>query len=215
MSYVSSNQVIKLFSILNESKLSYTLIRNLNNELPNSLLIGKDIDILIPHYQRNDFLNLIKKYGFSKKPHPLRNQKYLYGTKPFEFFINDKNVLIDINYDLMTKSINAGEWIPLDQEIQSRIYKNLKICNVDGLEYQILGDCEEFIALLARCIFEKRGFSNIYIDRIEELKKLVDFSEINSLLELVFFKFSKTLISMVQKNKYAKIFQTYIEYREY
>ena len=47
MKYYSEADIIHFFNALNKSALNYILLRNIGNELPAELLIGKDIDLLI------------------------------------------------------------------------------------------------------------------------------------------------------------------------
>ncbi len=58
MSFVEGKELINIFRLLNESSLPYILMRNINNELPSSLEVGKDIDILINKSDEKEFINL-------------------------------------------------------------------------------------------------------------------------------------------------------------
>ena len=72
MSYVNPESIIDMFNNLNAAGLRYILIRNINSELPDSLKIGKDIDLLVPYKERSKFINFLIITRFKKKSHPHR-----------------------------------------------------------------------------------------------------------------------------------------------
>ena len=117
MSYVNPKSIIDIFNNLNAAGLKYILIRNINSKLPNNLRIGKDIDLLVPHNERSKFIIFLIEKGFTNIRHPFCNDIFLYGTNKFEKFVNKDNMLLDLNYQLACRSLNAGEWIPLDYKI--------------------------------------------------------------------------------------------------
>ena len=47
MNFIQASELKKIFKLLNEAEVNYILMRNLGNEIPSNLIIGKDIDILI------------------------------------------------------------------------------------------------------------------------------------------------------------------------
>ena len=56
MKYYSEADIIHFFNALNKSALNYILLRNIGNELPAELLIGKDIDLLIKKTDEEKFI---------------------------------------------------------------------------------------------------------------------------------------------------------------
>ena len=64
MSLINRDELIDIFNILNESKLNYILLRNIGDELPSHLKIGKDIDVLIKKKDESNF-----KYFFQSMMH--------------------------------------------------------------------------------------------------------------------------------------------------
>ena len=115
---ILGSKIIELFNKLNESKLDYILIRNIKNELPNNLIIGKDIDILVDHNQLDDLKSFLKENSFKEILHPHRSNVFLYGVKKFKFYRNPDHILFDLNFELVCRSLDAGQWIPLDQVVQ-------------------------------------------------------------------------------------------------
>ena len=215
MSYVNPNSIIDIFNKLNTSGFEYILIRNINNELPGSLRIGKDIDLLINHNERRKFINFLKANGFKGISHPHQHDRFLYGVKVFEFFVNKYNVLLDLNYQLACRSLNAGEWIPLDHKIQDSAWKNKVIYKIDNFTYYSLGMEDEFVALVTRSIFDKKKFQNGYMERIDELMKLIDVNEVIAKFQLIFFKFTSVLLSMLKERQYKVILDRYLSFSEY
>lgn len=215
MSYVNPKSIINVFNKLNTASLDYILIRNINNELPDSLRIGKDIDLLVHYNDRRGFINFLVERGFKSIKHPHCDNIFLYGANKFEFFVNKDNVLLDLNYQLTCRSINAGEWIPLDQKIQDSAWKNKKINENGKFTYYSLSAEDEFVVLVTRSIFDKKEFQNGYIDRIEELINLIDVNDVIAKFQLVFFKFTPLLLTMLKNSQYEMILERYISFSEY
>jgi len=215
MSYVNPESIIDMFNNLNAAGLRYILIRNINSELPDSLKIGKDIDLLVPYKERSKFINFLIKKGFKNIRHPHCNDIFLYGVNKFEFFINKDNVLLDLNYQLACRSLNAGEWIPLDHKIQDSAWENKKFNKSDKFAYYSLGTEDEFISLVTRSIFDKKEFQKGYIKRIDELINVIDVNDVIAKFQLIFFKFTSVLLSMLKKRQYQMILDQYISFSEY
>jgi hypothetical protein len=214
---IDSSEIIAIFSQLNLCSEQYLLIRNINNELPNNLTIGKDIDILINKKNKFLFSNFLHERGFKSVKHPLFNDIFLYGVDKFEFKINSKNnIILDLNFQLVCRSFNAGEWIPLDQTIQESAWENrIFIEHESGLSYWTLGHEDEFVSLLVRSVFDKKYFLEGYVTRIEELLGLIDIAIVQSKLDLVFFKFTSVLLNLIEKKDYSNIIGEYVKFKDY
>lgn len=215
MNCVNPKSIIDIFNKLNAAGLDYILIRNIHNELPNSLKIGKDIDLLVPYSERSKFINFLIEKGFKKIRHPHCNDIFLYGVNKFEFFLNKDKVLLDLNYQLACRSLNAGEWIPLDYKIQDSAWENKKLNKIDRFTYYSLGMEDEFVALVTRSVFDKKEFQKGYIERIDELINVIDVNDVIAKFQLVFFKFTPVLLSMLKKRQFDMILDRYISFSEY
>ena len=215
MSYVNPNAIIEIFNKLNTSGFEYILIRNINNELPTGLRIGKDIDLLVHYNDRREFINFLKTSGFKRINHPHQHDKFLYGVRIFEFFVNKDNVLLDLNYQLACRSLNAGEWIPLDNKIQDSAWKNKVTNKIDNFSFYSLGLEDEFVALVTRSIFDKKEFQDGYMERIEELMNHIDANEVIAKFQLIFFKFTPVLFSMLKERQYKAVLDRYLSFMEY
>jgi len=214
MNFIKSTEIINIFKLLNENKVEYILIRNINNELPDNLEIGKDIDLLVE--DREKIVKILKKNNFKKITHPHQNNIFLYGVEKFEFYKNDKELLFDLNFQIAVRSLDAGQWIPLDQKIQESTWKNKRFVQLeDDFGYWTLSYNDEFIILIARSIFDKREFQEGYIRRIDELKDKIDIEDVKEKMGLVFFKFTPYLLEMIEKKDYENIIKNYIQFKEY
>ena len=102
MNFVESNELVKVFKLLNESGLNYILMRNINTELPASLEIGKDIDILIDKKDEKKLVEFFHKYSYDTIDHPFKYDVFLYGVDRFEFKYNNNNnkILFDLNFQI-------------------------------------------------------------------------------------------------------------------
>ena len=215
MLYFAAEIVTNFFKTINEYNFPYCLMRNLQNELPDSLEKGKDIDILIPYQNKDDFGNYLRANGFQNKNHPLKNDIFLYNTYPFEMYENNLGLLIDVNYSLSVRSLNRGEWIPLHKKIQEKAFEDLRIHSNGKIQYNTLSFEIELISLITRCIFDYNHFPKRYRNRITELIKCVEHDLLIYLLELIFFRYSKYLYDLLIKMEYDIIFESYLKFKDY
>ena len=215
MSYVNPKSIIDVFNKLSAAGLNYILVRNINNEFPSSLRLRKDIDLLVHYKERGKFINFLIEKGFKNIRHPHCNNIFLYGVDKFEFFVNKDDVLLDLNYQLACRSLNAGEWIPLDRKIQDSAWENKKINKFNKFTYYSLGMEDEFVALVTRSIFDKKEFQKGYIKRIDELINVIDINDVITKFQLTFFKFTPVLLNMLKKRQYEMILDRYISFSEY
>ena len=211
---IDSSEITSLFSILNSTGHEYILLRNIGNELPFSLSKGKDIDLLTR--QGSGLESFLITQGFKEASHPHQNDVFLYGVRKFKFFHNKKNnILLDLHYELACRSLNAGEWIPLDQYIQRSVWTNCKSSSFDSLTAMVLDEHDELVSLVVRCIFDKRNFPAGYRARISEL---LDLCQANNLIErfgLVFFKYTNQLIKHLTDRQFDVVIDDYIRFKAY
>ena len=214
MNVVDADEIKKVFKLLNDNNIDYILLRNTNNEIPNALKVGKDIDLLV---KDNILIDFLRKQNFNIVSHPHRNNIYLYGVKKFIFMKNKiNNIIFDLHFQIAVRSLDAGQWIPLDQKIQESAWKNKRFEKIDeDFGYWTLSYNDEFISLIARSIFDKREFQEGYIKRIEELKSKIDLKDVEEKLKLVFFKYTPYLLEQIEKKQYNNIIKNYIQFKEY
>ena len=218
MKLIESNDVKKIFYLLNEAKIDYILLRNINNELPNDLQQKKDIDILVKKKDED----IIKFFFYSNEyieiNHPLRNRNFLYGVDKFKFIYNkNNNIIFDLSYQITVSSLNQElSIVPLDKVIQESAWKNkwLKKINND-FRYWTLSYEDEFVCLISRSIFDKKSFLEGYIKRINKLFDCVDKSDVLEKLNLIYFKFTPYLMEFIKNKRYDEIIKQYLEFKEY
>ncbi len=217
MKLIQSEELINVFNLLNESKLNYILLRNIDNELPISLTVGKDIDILVHKKDEKEFIDFFNTHKYQKIKHPHENNIFLYGVNKFQFIHNKfNNILFDLNFQIAVRSLDSGQWIPLDQIIQESAWENRRFEKVDDkFGYWTLSYNDEFITLLARSIFDKREFQQGYINRINELYSKIDIDDVVEKLNMVFFKFTPYLLEMIENKDFDNIINKYLTFKEY
>lgn len=217
MTLIDPAELIRIFNKLNESGLSYILLRNINHELPDNLKVGKDIDLLVQKHEEQEFKVFFNNNGYNPIKHPFRNDTFLYGVDRFEFKYNNNNkILFDLNFQLAVRSLDVGQWIPLDQEIQDSAWRNMRFEKSNsGFSYWTLSREDELVTLVSRSIFDKKNFDEGYIRRIEELMPLVSLCEVEYKLRLIFFKFTPYLVSLISNKQYQNIIYNYLKFKEY
>jgi len=212
---IAEEEIVRAFELLNESSCEYILMRNIGNEIPGHLEYGKDIDILIRHSCKNRMVDFLKDNGFCRAKHPLERDVFLYGVQPCIQMKNKAGVLFDLNFDLAVRSLDAGQWIPLDQRIQGSVWENKKVRKNKDFKYWAMDYEDELVTLVARSVFDKKIFSYGYINRISELLSLIDEESILCKLKLIFFKFTPFLMEYLKRGEYEIIFKKYIEFKNY
>lgn len=216
MLFIKKESIIDFFDKLNKSKLSYVLIRNINRELPDSLIKGKDIDLLVKYSDKELIYNFLKKNGFKKVKHPHRKNIYLYGINKFEFFVNKEGLILDLNFSLVCRSLDKGQWLPIDQVIQNSAWQNKLFYSLSSnLNYWSLSKEDTFITLIVRSVFDKKKFDEGYIVGIEELVDVIDMSDVILKLNLIFFKYTDTLIEQIKIKSYSTIIDNYFKFNKY
>ena len=120
MKLIETNEVKAIFNLLNNSKLNYIITWNINNELPSHLKAGKDIDILVNKKDEKKFVHFFRSHNYKATNHPFKYDIFLYGVDRFEFKYMNKNNQIDFDlvFQLAVRSLDAGQFIPLDKIIQ-------------------------------------------------------------------------------------------------
>lgn len=216
MRLVDKEAIISIFQKMEDEGLRYILIRNINHELPSNLEVGKDIDILVKKSDSRAWDEFLRKNGYYVIPHPFASDVFLYGVDRFVQYKNTSNVLIDLNFQLAVRSLDAGQWIPLDEAIQRSAWENMRFYRDEtGLMYWTLGFEDELVALIARSVFDKRRFEEGYVQRIGELFTLTDTTTVLEKLEKVFFKFTPFLWSLLETKQYDEIVKKHLEFRGY
>jgi len=215
--YYPEKDVIDFFYMLKQYNITYLLIKNINNELPNNLQYNKDIDILVhpKDYNRYKYVMLSNDYKNLKHPYGIENGwMFLYALEVPTIFQNIKNgLLIDACSTLCTKSLNMNAWIPLDKEIQESIWKD-KILNKNQLWYE-MDKANLAVYLVTRAIFEKNFFSDMYKMEIKKIKSLYYEDYVVNKFEKIFFKFTPKLIYLLKNEEYDDILKEYISFAEY
>ena len=218
MKFIESNEIKKIFNLINKSKLNYILMWNINSELPSALKVGKDIDILIKKQDEKKFINFFKNNNYQQTNHPFKFDIFLYGVDKFEFKYNNfyNNIDFDINFKIVVRSLDAGQFIPLDQSIQKSAWQNRRFEKIsEDFGYWTLSYEDEFVCLVARSIFDKKEFKNGHIKRINKLIKLVDRNIVLEKLKKVFFRYTSNLFKSLENQNYEVIIDNYLQFREY
>lgn len=215
---VEAKYIISFFNQLNQSGLDYILIRNINEELPLSLERGKDIDLLVKKQNQKDFRKFFFANQYKEIEHPFSKDTYLYtADKPIKFLSSSNaGVWIDLNFQALVRSLDAGQWIPLDNNIQESLWENRKqVCNSNDFSYWALSEEDEFVLLVARAIFDKKCFTEGYLKRIKELWPLVNKPLIEEKFNQIFFKFSFCLMELIEKHSFQEIIEKYLTFVGY
>ena len=214
-SFVNTEYINELFKILEEGKIEFALLRNIDEELPDKLSVNKDIDIIVHPKDIEKLISTLRNNQWSLVKHPWDfgdNFTFLYSMDPFLFF--KKNQLhLDVCFQLACRSLNNGEWFPLDESIQDSIWINKK--KVDKPWNYVLSNEDYLIHLLTRSIFDKKEFTTGYIVEIEKIFPNLDSEKLKEKLELIFFKYTSILIKMIEGKDYKKIRSHYINYSNY
>lgn len=215
MAIIDKTIVLSLFEDLNRNGIEYVLLRNLGNEFPSNHSSDKDMDILVHKRSQKPFHELMSKGCWKKIQHPWdfgNNFIFLYAMDPFEMYIKS-NLNLDVCYQLNCRSINDGEWMPLDQSINDSVWINKQKNSV----FPWFEMCREdqLVHLITRCIFDKKRFPTEYINEIDALYQKVDLEMLREKLKYVFFKFTPVLMKNIENSAYENLVNKYLQFSDY
>ncbi len=215
--FYKAEDVRELFNILNAHNINYILTKNISDELPDKLKIGKDIDLIIHPNDYDKFKTLLADFGYRKITHPHGKEVgwiFMYGAHENIFLRHATNSLIvDAYAELCTKSIVMNAWLPLDRIIQESVWAD-KVWDAEN-QWWIMDDENMIIYLITRSVFEKNKFTEAYIREIDKRMRFLVSPDARRKLEKVFFKFTNTLLKMVSKGKYKEILTAYLMFTDY
>lgn len=218
MKLIQADEIKNIFSLLNKSKLNYIITWNIDNELPSALKVGKDIDILIKKNDEKKFINFFHTNNYQTTNHPFKYDIFLYGVDTFEFkYMNyDNNIDFDMVFQIAVRSLDAGQFIPLDQKIQVSAWRNKRFeKSSDDFGYWTLSYEDELVCLIARSIFDKGEFKGGHTKRINELLKLINKNDVLDKLYVIFFKYTPQLFKHIEDKDYNGIIKDYLNFKEY
>jgi len=206
-------KIVEVFELLDESNVQYVMLRGISNLLPDQLNKGKDIDILVHKDDKLKVHKILRKLFFIIDPR-LSEYTYLYGVTEFRYYRNFlHDIAIDICFELTCRSLNGGEIVPLDKAIQSNIFDNI-IFDREFHWKRELSIENQMIYEISYAILNKDGselaLKNAYKTNDENILKSVE-----DKLEMVFFKFTPILMSLLKGSKYKDIYNSYLTFKEY
>src|SRR5690554_1548038 len=213
--FVDGQKVAELFNLLIDGGVKFALLRNFNNEIPDKLSVDNDIDIIVNPDDLKLLRTILKKNKWKEVRHPWdfgNNFVFLYSMNSFLFYRKD-GISLDICFQLCCRSLNRGEWFPLDEAIQVSVWENRKEVS-DVWRYELSNE-DYLIHLITRSIFDKKKFTENYIQAIESVLHFTDKMKVKAKLEVVFFKFTDTLIDCIYSKEYNSIVNRYITFSDY
>lgn len=216
---IPRDEILFVFQLFNDSKIEYALMTNNNDELPDNLLSGKDIDILVSPLQIELLDSILQKNNYIQIPHPKGKSNgwgFSYGSIEHQKWKKqwvEYDLELDIQFQLMCSSLQPNIWIPLDRSINEDAFK-LRTFNSTLSCYE-LDDETRLIYLIARCVFDKNTFNDIYIKEIEKRSGLLSDKSFQIKMKKVFFNYSERIIQLLCEKKYNDIIHDYITFKNY
>ncbi|MBE8949444.1 MAG: hypothetical protein SR3Q1_02435 [Quinella sp. 3Q1] len=215
--FYKAEDVRAMFQLLNDYEINYLLTKNIADELPDKLKLGKDIDLIVHIEDYEKFQAVLNHFGYKKIVHPHGKERgwfFMYGAHENLFMTNPATgLIVDAYAELCTKSIERNAWLPLDKIVQNSIWQN-KVWDAAN-QWWIMDDENLVVYLLTRSVFEKNGFSDAYVREIEKRKNFLANPTARQKLEKIFFKFTDTLIEKVCAGRYAEILLSYLTFTDY
>jgi hypothetical protein len=213
MKFFEEELLLNFFSIINVEDIVYVLLRNINNELPKKLSIKKDIDIIVKENNLDLFHKTLMNNDWNQIRHPYYRIPFLYGMTPFRFY-NKEGLHIDVCCQLSCRSLNNGEWFPLDMKIQSGLWGRIISTPEAPWKYRLSYE-DEVLHLMTRCIFDKKEFTEDYIKEIQYLYPKCEKKILFEKFSAVFFKFSYKLLELIKCKLFDKIIVSYLQFKDY
>lgn len=202
-----------IFKLFEENSIDYIVLRGFN-EIPDEVSYTNDLDLLCSEKDKNKIALLFKKLNYSFYKDSKRHNQYLYHALPhFHYRNKRKDIHIDIVFNLSYRSPNKGEWVSVHEEVQESIWANkVSVDNFWDFQPSYL---DEFIHLVCHSIFDKKEFRDKDINRINEIYPHIDKSKALYFFNLIFFKYSSTLMEQIDKKEYENIKSNYLKFKDY
>lgn len=207
---MNRNQLIKeTYKVLKENNLNFVNLRNFDLIFSDT---ESDIDVLIDESDANKLNEVMKLFGYKK--YIDKGIICLYNAKTHMHFINQQlQVHFDIVTGLFYRSLDMGQYVPIDQQLQKQILQN-KIKVHKPWIYQPSPE-DEIIHLCCHAIFDKKTVSERYCQRISVLFEICDKPLLRKGLSLCFFKFAPKAFELMEKKSISNLYNNYIKFREY
>lgn len=209
MNYIDENLVNDVCACLRKN-VDFRILYDLG-EIPEKLKVGKDLDILV----RGDELDLcaseLKKLKFRQVIHPNSADVFIYGAKR-RLMYKREGMYVDVHRQLVVRSLDAGQWMPIDMELQKAAWSLEPTKSGNSV---FLPPVIEFSYLVARCIFDKRGFGFAQRERLTALNNNLKKQTRNEYLSKIFFAFTPVLIEMIEMNSWDEIVSAHSQFGNY
>jgi hypothetical protein len=206
-------KIIEIFELFDKAGIRYAMLRGVARLLPSQLDKKKDIDILV---HKNDKLKLHKilRRGLFIIDPRLSEYTYLYGVTEFRYYRNFfHNIAIDVCFELTCQSLNEGEVVPLDKVIQNNAFDNLVVDREFNWKKELSVE-NQMIYEISYALLNKGGeegvIQNAYKTNDKEILRKVE-----NKLEMVFFKYTSTLMQLLKNSHYEEIYSSYLTFKEY
>lgn len=215
MTSTAARHVMEITNAFEAENVRYAICRDLENALPADYAGEADIDLVIHPEDWSNAQGILKSRNWFEVLHPFDNLSdfvFLYGVKRFRFFVRGEAKL-DLCFQLACRSTNAGEWIPLDQEIQDSVWANRKWD--DQRRCYTLSPVDECVHLLARAYFDKKSVTELYRSRIQELYSEIDECDLEYRLRLVFFRATGDIMSCLRSGEITELVTRVTAFHDY
>lgn len=215
--YLDPKNVCSFFRELNNEEIKYFIEKNIEDEIPDRLIKGKDVDIIVATQHMKKMREFLKKNNFHKIEHPKSSNNgyyYAYGLNEPTMWKNEESgLIIDLADRLMVNSLTAYTVVPLNEDINCSAWENAFYDT--ELAIWRMGKIEEIVYLIARAIFNKHGFSEKYVREIEKNKDLLKTDVARMLLRNITFSFTEVLLQHIERGDYSTIVEEYWSFVNY
>lgn len=202
-----------IFKLFEENSIDYIVLRGFS-EIPNEVTYYNDLDLLCTEKDKDKLANLFKILNYSFYKDSRITNTYLYHALPhFHYRNKEKDIHIDIVFNLSYRSPNKGEWVSVHEEVQESIWAN----KVSVAQFWVFQPSyiDQFIHLICHSIFDKKEFKEKHSKRIDEIYPFIDKQKALHFLNLIFFKYSSTLLDHIDKKEYENIRPNYLKFKDY
>ena len=209
------NEFPERMKISDEAYTSVSLMRTLLSSFHYRILDLQNgmITVLIHPDDVKAAEQIIVENGWRKAVHPYgieTGYKFLYQMKPFKLYKKGLNY-IEIYSQIPCASLTSKVWIPLDQEIQRKLWMDED--NLDEMHWANM-PCQ-VIFHLCWAVFFNNGFSLYERKILSDNMNCVLSTEVINLLKPVFFGFTERIIDLLKLEEYDRIVAEYYSFCDY
>ena len=216
----NSQMILEVLSQLHMSEVPWILLFSKEygkhfNCLADLTAVDECIRILVRPNGAKAMHEYLRRQRYELVRHPHKNDMRLYGVGAFKMYRSKNGILIDVSFQISVRSLDQGQWIPLDKVVQDSAWRNSRLQHLGAVPVRVLRNDDLIVSTLSRLIFDKKEISDDHLSHLQQLLKNSNRESVLEKLRLVFFRYADHLLVKVENGECKDIVQDYLQFCNY